>query len=241
VIETINLDRPGNWEEGNPRELYERLSEHPHNYGVMTRTGTEEAAWMHDFKNFIIVQGQAEEMSQALQENYGSLNPLINQLSAEFNITGDLSQVNIAVLLERARSARALLAQMTMFFQTSFEQLGNAQTNTSRMLKQFEDENRASHALLHEQDERTAAAIKELTSEIQRLRELNERTEAEARARREKNNNVPKNHVVTRSASRIFARYCLTSSLTKIVSEFLLLGIACLLYLYIFSVFGLRS
>jgi transposase InsO family protein len=43
VIEKINIDKPDQWKEGNPRELYERLADHPYEYGIMTRSKTSEA------------------------------------------------------------------------------------------------------------------------------------------------------------------------------------------------------
>ena len=167
-------------------ENYDRLSEHPHKYGIITKTGTKEAAWVKDYKEYLIVQGQADDLTRMLSEQRGSLDPLLREMSEEFNEKGNLTQVNIVKLLERARSYRELMDQMAFFFKTSFNQLGMAQTNTSRLLKEFEEESRESRRMMNEKEDVMAESINDLKEEIRRLREISERKEEEAALRREK-------------------------------------------------------
>ncbi len=56
VIEKINLDKPGNWTEGNPQELYARLSEQPRKYGIMASKDTQEGKWVKHYQEYVIIQ-----------------------------------------------------------------------------------------------------------------------------------------------------------------------------------------
>jgi len=194
VIEKINLDKPDQWKEGNPRELYGRLVDHPYEYGVITRSGTAQAKWVKAYQEYLLVQGQAEDLTQTLQNEHETFDPLIESFSKEFDTTRNLSEINIVRLLERARSFRTLMVNMNSFFQTSFRHLGHQQVNTARTLKVFQDEVEKSHRLLQEKESVTSEVIKNLSKEIQLLRETAERKDREAelrKQRRSKRNRKP--------------------------------------------------
>lgn len=186
VIEKINLDKPGNWIEGNPRELYDRLVDHPYNYEMMARKGSPEANWIDTYKEYLVVQGQAEDLTKNLQEEHDTFDPLLDQFQKEFDNTGNLKQINIVKLLERARSFRTLMVQMNSFFQTSFSHLGMQQINTSKALKVFQEEVENSNRLLQEKETYTGEVIEKLSNEIKLLRETSERKEREAEKRKER-------------------------------------------------------
>jgi site-specific recombinase XerD/transposase InsO family protein len=186
VIEKINLDKPPQWKEGSPRELYGRLVDHPYEYGIMAKSKTSEAEWVKAYQEYLLVQGQAEDLTQVISEERETFDPFIESISNEFDTTSNLSDRNIVKLLERARSFRALMVHMNTFFKTSFTHLGHQQVNTAKTLKIFQDEVDNSHRLLQEKENTTSEVIKDLTKEIQKLRELSERKDREAEVRKQK-------------------------------------------------------
>jgi len=89
-------------------------------------------------------------------------------------------------LLERARAQRTLMEAMSFFFKTSFDSLDKQQTNTARLLKQYEDETSLNHKIMQEKEESMTSVIGNLTDEVRALRESGERKDKESAARREK-------------------------------------------------------
>ncbi len=186
VIDKLNRDKPGNWEEGNPQELYERLSEQPRQYEIIAKKDSEEGRWVKQYQEFVIIQGQANDLARTIEEEHSEFNSVIEKVTEKIRTNENLREVDIVVLIERARSARSMMMQMMEFFRTSFTSLDKAQDNTTRLLKEFEESNKFKDELLVQQEKTMAKELSSLKDEIRLLREKTERKDREKQELRDK-------------------------------------------------------
>jgi len=156
----MNKDKPVSWEEGNPQELYERLSEKPHKYEIIAKKGSAEGQWVKQYQEFVIIQGQATDLAKTIELEHNEFNNVLEKVTDTIKTNKNLREVDLAVLIERARSARNMMVQMMEFFKTSFTSLDKAQENTTRLLKEFEEGNKFKDELLIQQGKKYDNGIK---------------------------------------------------------------------------------
>ncbi len=97
-----------------------------------------------------------------------------------------MTEVDIVRLIERARSVRSMMGQMLHFFNTSFSSLDKAQENTTRLLKEFEEQNKFKDELLAQQERTMAHELSSLKDEIRLLREAAGEKDAERQKLKDK-------------------------------------------------------
>lgn len=186
IIDKINRNKPANWEEGNPQELYERLSVQPRKYEIIAKKDSEEGKWVRQYQEFVIIQGQANDLAKTIEVEHSEFNSILEKVTSKMETKESLRDVDLAVLLERAKSARNMFAQMMSFFKTSFTSLDKAQENTTRLLKEFEQENKFKDELLIQQEKNMTHELSALKDELRLLREKEEKREKEREQQREK-------------------------------------------------------
>jgi site-specific recombinase XerD/transposase InsO family protein len=186
VIEKMNREKPGNWEEGNPQELYERLSEQPRQYEIIAKKNSKEGEWVKQYQNFVLIQGQANDLAKTIEAEHSEFNSILEKVTETIRTHENLRDVDLTVLIERARSARSMMSQMMEFFRTSFTSLDKAQENTTRLLKEFEESNKFKDELLIQQEKNTGEELAGLRKEISQLRVNAEKKEMEKLRQKEK-------------------------------------------------------
>jgi len=186
IIENINSDKPASWSEGNPKELYNRLTDHGYEYNIITDKKSQEATWVNYYKQYLIVAGQANALSENLSSTSKEDDGLLERMQSEFSSVGRLTDKNIVQLLERARHYRDLVEKMSVFFKTSFDSLNKSQTNTAALLKQFEEETQEARRIAFEKETNMAELVDNLTKEVRMLREQAEKKDKLSEERRQK-------------------------------------------------------